>query len=102
MIARAYTRKYLTYLNLFDMFDYTSTSEVIEYINNLADKYNSQYESLEFQIDDDKCEVLIYGKRPETDEEYAARIDRLEKEQDYIRIKELAELKRLKEKYEND
>lgn len=72
-----------------------------EFISKLTEEYNSRLEENDWYVSYKvmfkwwDAELRLYGERFETDKEKETRL----KKENQIRMKELAELKRLKEKY---
>ncbi|MCP4984917.1 MAG: hypothetical protein GY928_02275 [Colwellia sp.] len=57
---------------------------------------------IHIEIEDDYATIDAISNRLETDKEFEERIERTNKQNDLIRVKELEQLKMLKNKYDND
>lgn len=94
--------------SFYDILDQKTPQEVIERMNELAREYSGRH--ISFNVEpygyDGGVDLELWEHRPETDEEYEARIDkelsdeaRREKNRAAKEAKELAEYNRLKAKF---
>lgn len=86
----------------------SSLDSILEQLKDAKKEYGKTYSDLEFQSSrecgcyhDCSCSptYVLYGKRLETDLEYNFRLDQEKKKADEQKARELAELERLKAKY---
>lgn len=96
-------RHHIKSIHIWDLFDGRSPNEVSDTILKLIEGRTEKYDSFEFEAEEEynHISVHLYGLRLETDEEYSFRLNRDRELEERIKIKELDELKRLKEKYES-
>jgi hypothetical protein len=74
--------------------------KLIEYLNNLKNKYSGDFTNLRLDVDRyyEECEIVLYGDRPETNAEYTTRIEKERKAAERKRLaKERKEFKKRQE-----
>jgi hypothetical protein len=100
----------ITSLDLDIIFDRKTIQGAIDSLQSKLQEMSKtypQYNDFKFSVDyvqdgyDSGYKVMIQGSRLETDEEYETRTRSAQQIEEQLRTKELNELARLKEKYEN-
>lgn len=84
-----------------ETFDYQTLDEAIESLVRIKELYSSKVlvmKSQYYNYSDEKY-WAFYERRLETDEEFAARIEKIRVHEDAIRAREQAEFERLSKKY---